>query len=147
MAVRRLQKEIEDLKKDPPANCSAGPVGDDLYKWEGFIMGPADTPYAGGLFTLRIDFSIDYPYKAPKVMFMTKIYHPNIHGSGAICLDILKDKWSPALTVAKILLSICSLLSDANPNDPLVPEIARIYKSDRELFDETARLWTEQWAM
>lgn len=146
MALRRLQREVADLKKDPPSNCSAGPIGEDLYHWEGFIMGPDDSPYAGGLFRLRIDFPADYPYKPPKVVFTTRIYHPNIHSSGAICLDILKDKWSPALTVGKILLSICSLLTDANPSDPLVPEIARQYESNRAAFDETARIWTWQYA-
>jgi ubiquitin-conjugating enzyme E2 D/E len=146
MTLRRLQKELLDLQKDPPANCSAGPIGNDMYHWEGFIMGPSDSPYSGGLFNLRIDFPLDYPFKGPKVVFTTKIYHPNIHSSGAICLDILKDKWSPALTVSKLLLSICSLFTDANPNDPLVPNIAKQYIEDRAEFDETARIWTLQFA-
>ncbi len=77
------------------------------------------------------DFSQDYPFKPPKITFRTKIYHCNINNSGAICLDILKDNWSPALTISKVLLSICSLLTDANPNDPLVANIAQQYLNDR----------------
>lgn len=146
MTLRRLQKELLDLDKDPPANCSAGPYGNDMYHWEGFIIGPEDSPYAGGLFKLRIDFPLDYPFKSPKVVFTTKIYHPNIHSSGSICLDVLKDKWSPALSISKILLSICSLFTDANPNDPLVPDIAKQYVSDRKEFDNTARMWTLEYA-
>jgi ubiquitin-protein ligase len=60
---------------------------------------------------------------SPNIVFKTRIYHCNISSTGAICLDILKDKWSPALTISKVLLSICSLLTDANPNDPLVADI------------------------
>lgn len=133
--------------RDPPSSCSAGPVGDDLYHWQASIMGPPDSPYAGGVFFLSIHFPTDYPFKPPKIAFTTKIYHPNINGNGNICLDILKDQWSPALTISKVLLSICSLLTDANPDDPLVPEIAHIYKQDRAKYEATAREWTKKYAV
>ncbi|KAG8008885.1 Ubiquitin-conjugating enzyme E2 D4 [Nibea albiflora] len=91
-----------------------------------------DSPYQGGVFFLTIHFPTDYPFKPPKVAFTTKIYHPNINSNGSICLDILRSQWSPALTVSKVLLSICSLLCDPNPDDPLVPDIAHIYKNDKD---------------
>ena len=84
------------------------------------ILGPTDSPFEGGVFFLNIHFPTDYPFKPPKFAFTTRIYHPNINSNGAICLDILRSQWSPALTVAKVLLSICSLLCDPNPDDPLV---------------------------
>jgi ubiquitin-conjugating enzyme E2 D/E len=140
-------KEINDLKKDAPDNCSAGQRGDDVYTWDAVILGPTDCPYQGGMFKLEIHFPSDYPFKPPKVIFLTKIYHPNVSTSGAICLDILKDQWSPALTIGKVLLSICSLLTDANPKDPLMPDIAEQFISDRQAFDETARDWTRRFAM
>lgn len=147
MALKRINKELQDLGRDPPANCSAGPVGDDLFHWQATLMGPSDSPYQGGVFFLDIHFPADYPFKPPKIHFTTRIYHPNINSNGGICLDILKDQWSPALTTSKVLLSICSLLTDPNPEDPLVPEIANIYKNNIEQFKKTAADWTHKYAM
>jgi ubiquitin-conjugating enzyme E2 D/E len=110
-------------------------------------MGPPDSPYAGGVFLVTIHFPPDYPFKPPKVAFRTKVFHPNINSNGSICLDILKEQWSPALTISKVLLSICSLLTDPNPDDPLVPEIAHMYKADRSKYEGTARNWTQKYAM
>lgn len=165
-------QELVDLGKDPPSNCSAGPVGDDMFHWQATIMGPEDSPYSGGVFFLDIHFPADYPFKVrlrvnlflvsflsilsfwlwlgikpPKVHFTTRIYHCNINSNGGICLDILKDQWSPALTISKVLLSICSLLTDPNPDDPLVPDIAQLLKTDRARHDSTAREWTSKYAM
>jgi ubiquitin-conjugating enzyme E2 D/E len=147
MALKRIQKELQDLAKDPPSSCSAGPAGEDLFHWQATIMGPSESPFQGGVFFLTIHFPTDYPFKPPKVNFTTKIYHPNINSNGSICLDILRDQWSPALTISKVLLSICSMLNDPNPDDPLVPEIAHIYKTDRSRYESTAREWTRKYAM
>jgi len=117
-----------------------------VYHWQATILGPPETPFAGGVFYLEIWFPVDYPFKAPKVKFKTKIYHPNINSDGAICLDILKDAWSPALTVSKVLLSISSLLADPNPDDPLVTDIAEQYKRDRSKYEAKAREYTRNYA-
>jgi ubiquitin-conjugating enzyme E2 D/E len=147
MATRRLQREHQEIQNDPPANCSAGPVSDtDFFNWEGIIFGPEDSPFVGGVFKLMIRFPTDYPFKPPIVTFGTKIYHPNINSAGGICLDILKSQWSPALSVSKVLLSILSLLTDANPNDPLMPNIAKQYVDDRASYDLMAREWTRLYA-
>mmetsp|Transcript_13126 Transcript_13126/g.23308 ORF Transcript_13126/g.23308 Transcript_13126/m.23308 type:complete len:149 (-) Transcript_13126:327-773(-) len=147
MAAKRIAKELADIKKDPPANCSAGPTESDLFHWQATIMGPPDSPFAGGVFFVSITFPPDYPFKPPKVSFTTKVYHPNVNIQGAICLDILKDQWSPALTISKVLLSISSLLTDPNPDDPLVPEIAHILKTDKKRYEATAKEWTAKYAM
>jgi ubiquitin-conjugating enzyme E2 D/E len=146
MSIKRLQKELHELKMDPPSNCSAGPIDDDFYYWQATIQGPEDSPYEGGIFILNIHFPADYPFKPPKVNFETKIYHCNINSSGGICLDILKEQWSPALTISKVLLSISSLLTDCNPDDPLVNDIAQLYRTDRERHDQVAKEWTLAYA-
>jgi len=146
-SAKRIAKELENLYKDPPANCSAGPVGDDIYHWSATLMGPTETPYYGGIFYMNITFPNNYPFKPPKVSFVTKIYHPNINSNGGICLDILKENWSPALTISKVLISICSLLDDPNPDDPLVPDIARQFKDNYESYQVMARDWTQCYAM
>ncbi len=148
MALKRITKELNDIQKDPPTNCSAGPVSqEDMFSWSATIMGPSDSPYQGGVFFLSIKFPSDYPFKPPKITFQTRIYHPNINSNGSICLDILKDQWSPALTISKVLLSISSLLTDANPDDPFVPEIANLYKSDKKAYEKNAKEWTKKYAM
>ncbi|KAK9053950.1 hypothetical protein SSX86_025025 [Deinandra increscens subsp. villosa] len=147
MASRRILKELKDLQRDPPASCSAGPVAQDMFHWQATIIGPNDSPYSGGVFQVTIHFPPDYPFKPPKVAFRTKVFHPNINNNGNICLDILKDQWSPALTISKVLLSICSLLTDPNPDDPLVPEIAHMYKIDKVKYEAMARSWTQKYAI
>ena len=93
MSAKRINRELQDLGRDPPSNCSAGPIGEDIFNWQATIMGPSDSPYQGGVFFLTIKFPPDYPFKPPKVQFNTKIYHPNINANGGICLDILKEQW------------------------------------------------------
>ena len=146
--VKRIRKELADMEKNPPENCSAGLVAEhDPFHWRATIMGPEGSPYHGGVFNLKIHLSADYPFQAPQITFTTKIYHCNINVSGAICLDILKDKWSPALTISKALLSICSLMDDPYPTDPLMFEIAELLIKDKAKHDANAREMTLQYAM
>ena len=142
-ARKRITKELQEVCQLD--FCSGGPK-DSLFHWEASIIGPKETPYENGVFFLKIIFPPDYPFKPPKITFRTRVYHPNINDSGGICLDILKDQWSPALTISKVLLSICSLLGDPNPDDPLVPEIARLFRSDHEAYLKKARYFTEEYA-
>ena len=146
MAFRRIKKECDEMSMEPPENCSAGPVNDNLFEWQASLMAPEDSPYTGGIFKLKLLFPSDYPFKPPKVTFKTKIYHPNIDPNGSICLDILKSKWSPALTISKVLLSLLSLLTDPNPEDPLVIEAANLYKENREEYNKKAQEWTKMYA-
>lgn len=89
------------------------------------------TPYQGGLYFLSIQFPTDYPFKPPRIKFDTKIIHVNINGKGGIDCSILKENWSPALTISKVLLSIQSCLtSGGNPDDPLIDKYAEMMRFD-----------------
>ncbi|KAI9363409.1 ubiquitin-conjugating enzyme/RWD-like protein [Zopfochytrium polystomum] len=122
-------------------------INDDLCHLKGRFKGPEGTPYQGGEFEVDIQVTMDYPFKPPKMKFITRVYHPNISSqTGAICLDILKDQWSPVLTLKTALISLQSLLSDPAPNDPQDAQVARHYLSDKAGFDATARQWTQTYA-
>lgn len=147
MSQKRILKELAEIQKEPPSNCNAGLVNSgDSYVWDASIIGPEGTVYNNGIFKLRILFPTDYPFKPPNIKFNTKIYHPNINSKGNICLDILNTKWSPALTISKLLLSICSLLDEPNPLDPLTPEIADLYLNNRKQYDINAKEWVLKYA-
>jgi ubiquitin-conjugating enzyme E2 D len=146
-AIKRINKELKEIETDPPSNCTAGPkYTGNLYEWDATIIGPSNSPYAGGLFKLNVTFPEKYPFKPPKVKFVTRIFHPNINRNGSICLDILNTNWSPALTLIKVLLSISSLLTDPNPKDPLSKEAANLYLSNIEEYNKKARMLTLQYA-
>merc|ERR1711971_683873 len=145
--TQRIMKEIEELRNDPPKNITAGPVdASNIYTWKAVIYGPPDRPYEGGFFEVDISISDKYPMAAPKMVFKSKIYHCNVNSFGAICLSILKDGWSPALTISTTLLSISSLLTEPNPDDPYVADIAKLLVTNKKKHDEIARQWTLDYA-
>jgi len=149
-ASGRLRKELNEVGKvDKSSGVSAAAAGDvsDLRHLKGKINGPESTCYEGGIFEIDIRIPKQYPFEPPKMKFTTKIWHPNISSqTGAICLDILKDQWSPALTIKTALLSLRALLSSPEPNDPQDAEVAKMYISDRKKFEKTAKFWTESYA-
>ncbi|KAG6490895.1 hypothetical protein ZIOFF_052227 [Zingiber officinale] len=148
---------LADLARSAPGNSieapgiSASPSEDNMRYFNVMILGPTQSPYEGGVFKLELFLPEEYPMAAPKVRypivrFLTKIYHPNIDKLGRICLDILKDKWSPALQIRTVLLSIQALLSAPNPDDPLSENIAKHWKSNEAEAVETAKEWTRLYA-
>jgi ubiquitin-conjugating enzyme E2 D len=146
-SIKRVQKEIADNQKSKNHCYMVNPHDDDVFCWSGYIYGSEGSPYQGGAFEIEFLLPPNYPYAPPKVFFKTKIFHPNINSKGSICLDILRqDKWSPALNIESMMLSVCSLLTDPNPDDPLAPNVASLYKENYPAYVETAKLWTQQYA-
>ncbi len=122
------------------------PVADDAFAWNVILVPGEKSLYSGGCFHLNVKFPAQFPFKPPEVTFATRIYHCNVNDKGGICIDILKDQWTPALTMAKVFDALLELLDKPNPDSPLVAEIAKQYQSDKAKHDETAREWVKKYA-
>ncbi|GEQ71095.1 hypothetical protein JCM33374_g4776 [Metschnikowia sp. JCM 33374] len=146
--VKRIAKELEECRQDTKSGVSLDLVNEtDLTHLVGYFHGPPGTPYEKGVFKVDINIPNEYPFKPPVMKFLTKIYHPNISSvTGAICLDILKDAWTPILTLKSSLISLQSLLQSPEPNDPQDAEVAKHYISNKAGFEDTAAYWTKVYA-
>lgn len=143
---KRIVKETQRLLREPVPGLAFRVDENNLRYFHLDLNGPDDTPYAGGVFQLELFLPDGYPMNPPKVRFLTRIYHPNIDKLGRICLDILKDKWSPALQVRTVMISIQALMSSPNPDDPLANDVADHWKEDEVDAKKTAEEWTSKYA-
>jgi len=134
----------DSLQNDPPSGVTGAPMDTNIMMWQAVIFGPDDTPWEGGTFKLVLEFTEDYPNKAPQVRFLTKMFHPNIYNDGQICLDILQNQWSPIYDISAILTSIQSLLCDPNPASPANSEASRLYNENRREYNRRVREIVEQ---
>lgn len=146
VAEKRLWKELNNLVNDPSVSFMGGPINKDIFRWQIIITGPTDSDYEGGIFRIDIQFACSHPFNPPKVIFSTKIFHPNIFPDGTVCMDILLDQWSSSMTIRTLLLSICSLLFDPNPDHAANFDAAQCYRSDRERYREIVREWILEFA-
>ena len=141
-------QELTDLNTNKPIEgVSIAIVGDTLTNWNATIIGPQDTPYEGGKFIVNIDFSDNYPFKAPKVHFKTKIFHPNIkQDTGEICAQAIENAWVPTLNAKFVIESLVTLLKNPNADHPLEAEIAELFQKDYKGFTAKAREFTNTYA-
>jgi len=147
-AVRRVLQELRKVSEENTADAGIHvfPSPDDVTFWRVLLEGPPGSPFIGGVFSVAVTIPSDYPFKPPKIQFETPIYHCNINSNGAICLDILKDQWNPALTVYKSLMAVSNLLRDPNPDDAMRQWIAELTLahnksggSDTRYYDEAKK--------
>ncbi|KAF9228775.1 hypothetical protein BS17DRAFT_772499 [Gyrodon lividus] len=129
--TKRLSSELMTLMMSSSPGISAFPKNDsNLFEWAGTIEGAPGTIYAGLTFRISISFPSNYPYSSPAIKFDTPCYHPNVDiNNGAICLDILQDKWSAVYSVQTVLLSLQSLLGEPNNASPLNPDAAALWNN------------------
>jgi ubiquitin-conjugating enzyme (huntingtin interacting protein 2) len=147
MVSLRVIKEIEQIKKNG-RDVKIISHNENNTEIIAEINGPIDSPYENGTFQLKVIIPEQYPFCPPKINFETLVWHPNISSvTGAICIDILKDRWSPALNIYTVLISIQSLLSEPVPEDPQDAVVATQYLENFNEFIETAKQWVTIYAL
>ncbi|KAL7741252.1 hypothetical protein ACLKA6_015138 [Drosophila palustris] len=143
-----LRGEANLLNSYDSEGISAIPLDRLNNYWQATILGPPGSPYEGGKFFLFIYFPERYPMAPPTVRFLTKILHPNVSRHGDVGIDIFQQQnWSLALNVAKVLLSVQSLLTDPYTEVCMEPELGYIYEQERSRFEQLVRAWTWKYAM
>lgn len=146
MATKRIKKEIRDFLNSPVEGIEITPSDSDIFKWVVTLDGPKETPYEGGKFDIDVAFPCDYPWKPPVIKMLTPCFHVNVNEEGFICMDILKNSWTPALTVSKTMLSFLAFLMTPNADHALVPERAQLLKSNPDQYYEKVKEWTLKFA-
>ena len=140
----RLLKEFKEITKEKDGNVVLYPNENNIYEWSGKIKGPIGTPYEDGNFYILCEISSSYPVTPPVIKFISKVFHPNIHPqTGEICLDVLKNQWTPAWTLLYIMKAILVLLSIPEPNSPLNCDAGNLLRSkDHRGFTTLACMYT-----
>ncbi|XP_006903740.1 PREDICTED: LOW QUALITY PROTEIN: ubiquitin-conjugating enzyme E2S [Elephantulus edwardii] len=141
--IRLVYKEVTTLTADPPDGIKVFPNEEDLTELQVTIEGPEGTPYAGGLFRMKLLLGKDFPASPPKGYFLTKIFHPNVGSNGEICVNVLKRDWTAELGIRHVLLTIKCLLIHPNPESALNEEAGRLLLENYEEYAARARLLTE----
>ncbi|KAA6412158.1 MAG: ubiquitin conjugating enzyme [Lasallia pustulata] len=130
MAERILMNEYKTLSQEKWVNVELHE--DNVFDWDiALILLNPDSLYYGGYFKAKMSFPKNYPYAPPGFKFVRPLYHPNIYKDGKLCISILHapgedemsgesaaERWSPAQRVESVLLSILSLLDDAEVSSP-----------------------------
>eukprot|EP00835_Amoeboradix_gromovi_P001053 NODE_41_length_29768_cov_0.533924.p16 type:complete len:147 gc:universal NODE_41_length_29768_cov_0.533924:28956-29396(+) len=145
MSVKRIQVELKNLMENPIKGVHIIPNEDDVLSWIVKITGPAGTPYEKGTFSINIVFTSDFPFKPPKILFKTKIYHPNFDSDGNICLSLLNN-WKPASRISVLITAILQLLLEPNLEDPIATEPAELYRTNKDEFIKNAKDFTKKYA-
>jgi ubiquitin-protein ligase len=141
-AALRLSREYAKLKTDPIDNVTFQVDENNILNWTFTLLGPHESPYEGGQYNGIIKFPSEYPNKPPMVKFTSKIFHPNVHEDGKVCISILHEgndvtgyeheleRWRQIQNVRTVFLSIISLLNDPNPESAANIDAAKLFRED-----------------
>ena len=147
--MKYLKNEYTQLQNDPILSLGATvglPNPSNIFHWNITLVGPQDTPYAGGMFFLTADFPETYPKTKPEIKFTNKIYHLNVRESdGHICISTL-NQWVPNTPMVSVISAIFALFYEQNPLSPYSVSMAAQYKLRRGEFNKTAAEWTKKYA-
>jgi ubiquitin-conjugating enzyme E2 G1 len=142
--MKRLMIELKEIKKETNHLFSISPT-DDFLTWEFIVIGPPDTLYEGGLFSGKMEFTKEYPNKAP-VVYFNNIIHPNIYSDGKVCISILHEgtdtfgyekdieRWLPTHGISTVMISIISMLSAPNFESPANIDASKLWKDHPEKY-------------
>lgn len=138
--LNRLIKEVKEYSKNPVADIVLHVNEENVTDIRAEISGPAQTPFEGGWFKLKLVFGPDFPQAPPKGFITTPIFHPNIAKNGEICVNTLKKDWKSDCKLSHILMVIRCLLIEPNPESALNEEAGRMFMEDYEEYHKRARL-------
>lgn len=146
--MRVILREIKKLTKSPPAGVRYIPHDENVTQGiYAELDGPADTPYSGGKFTVKLVIGREFPAAPPKGYFLTKIYHPNVSPAGDICVNTLKRDWKPDLGISHVLKVIWCLLLVPFPESSLNDEAGKLFMESYDEYAKKARMMTKIYAM
>lgn len=147
--LKRIAKEGEGKMSYDDMDIDLKPRSDaDLFLWEASIIGPPDTPFEKAKFRLQFNIPNAYPHAPPKVKFLTKCCHPNVHWqTGEICLDVLKDAWTPIWTLEAVCRAVVALLESPESSSPLNCDAGNMIRcGDERGWRSLARMYTIEYA-
>lgn len=147
--IRRLKKELRNIQRDPVDGCLIEASNDNLFNWQATLRGSVGTPFEGGKFVVNIHYPQTYPLHQPIYTFATKLYHPNVESNTGVVniRDLQNENWSPVVIVTHLLLSLVVLLGEPDLDCAVMQEIAKECKESPEMYWETAKKWTETYAL
>ncbi|KAI0293187.1 ubiquitin-conjugating enzyme/RWD-like protein [Multifurca ochricompacta] len=140
--MRRLMRELKELRTEPPEGIRVQLSEESILDVVGIIEGPEGTPYQGGYFRVKFEFTEEFPATPPRCWFATKIFHPNVSSSGEICVNTLKKDWKSSYGIGHILVTVKCLLIYPNPDSALDEEAGKLLQENYESYCERAKLIT-----
>ena len=148
-AMKILKRELEQVQNSKflrNFGITAGLIKpDDPFKWQCTLSGGNDTPYAGGLFFLIIEFPDNYPSHGPIIRFKNKIYHMNVEKNGGVYPSIINN-WNPDTSIEEVLSHIYLYFYKANPENAITRSMAEEFLVDRELYNNKIKDYTKKYA-